>query len=390
MALDDSGLGVFNVLVAGAIALVLVTVIALLGLTLVGGMTSGLADDLTAQNRTSSPDPVTGAAVSFEDTSPGSGDVTQVYRVNDSTGYAVELTGANDSYVRSQGGVDLYENDTFTASTWARVNSSSSGETMTVLAAGSDVTLQYNGTDGNWTAWYYESSTGDSYRVDVDAANQPDNLTWVAAWRNETHFTIYRNTTQGEIVNISASNRSASGEFNASNFNGTLEETRVFDEALNSSERSGVVNNPVAPRPEANRTLRVMYDEGSGSTTALYFAGGERADLSNFSWVHGHDGHVLTEGTDYEIDLSDGTITALAGGRIDGAPVVWIDYEFKPSDRILDLVEPLGTAFGLLSTSTLVIPAAAILAVLIGGVIGSIAFARGRNGLNLDFRRGDR
>lgn len=371
---DGAGLGVFSVLLGGAIALVVVTIIALLGLVVVGGMAESMGTEGDPFNTSSSADPVTGQAVSFENTQ-GEREVLEVYSVQDSRGNAVRLTGADDSYVQSQESVDLASGDNWTVATWARVRDGQGAASMTAVSADGEVLIQYNGSRSEWSAWYYDEGARNSYRANVSAPDQPGNLTLVTATANSTHFWIYANQTRGETVKITGSNI-VDADVSSGNWNGTLDETRTFNGTTNDSEQADLHNNPVAPRPSRDRTARLMYDEGQGDTTAIFFTG-TRADLSNFSWVDGLDGHELTEGTDYEIDTSAGTITALDGGKIDGAPVVWIDYRYQPLNPVGKVSEAIQPAFQLLGTSVIVIPAAAILAVLVGGLIGAITLVGG-------------
>lgn len=374
MSTDDgpNGLGIFLVLIIGSVALVVFTVTLLLGMTLVGGMAADMGETIEPYNTTASPNPEPGTAIQFANTA-GKREVIEVYQVNDSTGYAVNLTGADDSYVQSKESVNLAADDTWSVSTWARVDSDAQTQTMTAVSANGRVLIQYNGSAGNWSAWYYEEGDRDSWRVNV-TANQPGNLSLVTATSNGTHFWIYRNATKGQVVNITGSNI-ANATLNATNWHGTLEETRVFDDETNDSEQSALYNNPVAPRDERNRTARIMYDEGKGSTTAIYFTG-TQADLSNFTWTKsGLPGHELTEGADYELRKADGTITAIVGGSIDDAPVVWIDYRYQALSNLGELNEALQVAFGLISRAAIAIPAIAVLIVLIGGLFGAIKLA---------------
>jgi len=356
--------GIFMTLVIAAVALVMFTVVLLVGVSLVDGVVSGIGGQAGPVNTSASPDPVTGQAVSFEDTS-GEATVTQVYDVVDSRGYAVALTGASDSYVQTDSDVTLTSDATWSVSTYAAVDATATGTTMTALSVDGRILLQYNGTAGSWAAWYYNESSRNSYRVSVTAPD-PTNLTRIEARHNGSALTIYRNTTQGTTATTGTSN-TADAWPDATNWDGRLDETRTFDDPLPSSERASLVTNPVGPAPGTNRTARLMYDQGGGTTTPIYFAGAD-ATLSNASWVGGLPGASLTEGADYELDTGAGTITALANGRIGGAPVVWIDYRYNPADEVASLGQTLVESYGIFGVAALVIPGVAVLAVLVGGL----------------------
>lgn len=375
---------IFTMITLGALALVVFTIVLLLGLALVGNMAADIGETRDPFNKTASPNPTTGEAVSFEDTSHAA-EIHEIFSVNDSTGYAIQLSGAGDSYVRSDQNVSIASDDTWTVSTWARVSDGAANDTMTAISANGRVLIEYNGTTGNWSAWYYDDGSRDSYQVEVSAPNQPENLTLVTATSNGTHFTIYANTTQGETADITSSSLEDS-EINATNWAGTLEETKTYDDYTNLSEQQDLYDNPIAPKTDRNRTARLMYDEGSGSSTAIYFAG-TTATISNGTWVNGLAGHELTEGSDYEIDQSSGTITALEGGRIDGAPVVWIDYRYEPLNRIGQIGSSLMSAFTLFGVGAIIIPAAVVLGVLVYGLIRGLRTIE-MDGLGFNKRNG--
>ena len=372
-------LGVFAVLVFGAVALVVLTITLLFGMQLVGAFANGLGAVQAPHNVTSSPDPITGEAVEFADTQ-GPSSVLGVYSVEDSTGYGLYLTGASDSYYQSKESVNLAADDTWSVSTWARVNASATSDTMTAVSANGRVLIQYNGSTSEWVGWYYDDGTGNSYRLSGSAPNQPGNLSLVTVTSNATHVVLYRNTTQLDVRDISTSSVE-DAELNASNWHGTLDETRVFDDYTNASEQSDLHSNPVAPRPDRTRTARLTFDEGSGSTTAIYFTG-TVATLSNHTWVDGLEGHELTDGVDYTLNQDSGTITALDGGRIDGAPVVWVTYRYEGLNDVGVVARNMNGAFELFGTSVLVIPATAVLATLIGGLVGAISVLGSRGGRN--------
>jgi ABC-type Fe3+ transport system permease subunit len=84
------------------------------------------------------------------------------------------------------------------------------------------------------------------------------------------------------------------------------------------------------------------------------------------------------------------TITLLFGMQIAGEFAAGIDVDNEYSDQANQTVNSTGSAFNLFAVSVLVIPATAVLAVLIGGLIGAVAMsgvgAPGMNGGNLGGR----
>lgn len=354
----------YGVFVVGAVALTVLSIVLLLAAALLGGMTAGMDTGDTPRNKTASPDPITGQSVSFEDTT-NAREILEVYSVKDSTGYAIQLNGSADSYAKSKTSVSLADERNWSLSTWARLQTT--GESQAVASLDGRVVIQYNQSTQQWVGWYYDDGSGYSYDVRVAAPNQPGNLSLVTVTANASHLTIYRNTTQGSTANISTASV-APLNTSVSNLNGTIDEMRVFADATNDSEQSDLYSSPVAPRPERNRTGRIMYDEGSGTTSAFYFTS-TSVELSNADWVQGLAGNELTEGTDYELDTASGGVTALAGGRIDGAPVVWIDYRFRPLNFVGQIGETAQVALSLFSSSVIVIPAVTVLSALLGMIV---------------------
>jgi hypothetical protein len=368
-------------LVMGAVALVVLVVVLLLGMTVLQGITDGLGASTTAGNVSSEPDPTAGQPVSFADTA-GDAEVQAVYDVRDSRGYGVALTGAPDSEVAADADFTVASDDTWTVATWAAVNSSATGETMTALSADGRVLIQYNGSASEWQVWYYDENGRDSYRVTV-AAPSPTDYTWVAAHHDGTTLTIYRNTTAGGSTSTTADSIT-SARTTSSNWHGRLDETRTFDDALTSSQRAALVADPVGPLENGTRTARIMYDQGQGTSTPIYFAD-TGATVSNASWVGGLDGQSLTAGTDYTIDEGAGTITALAGGRLEGAPVVFIDYRYLGTNAVGEVATAISGTLGVFGAAALLIPAVAVLAVLVVALAASPASLPGIGGRN---RRG--
>lgn len=369
-----SGLGFAFLAVIGAIALVVFSVTLLLGLTITGSVAEGLDDTKDPFNTTSSPDPETGTAVSFEDTS-GSATILEVFQVRDTTNTSINLTGADDSFMESQAAFEVSTDDTWSVCTWASVAPGAESDNMTAISANGRVLIQYDGSTSNWSIWHFDDGSSQSWRANVSAPNQPGNFSHICGIHNGTHLTAFRNTTEGDSVSTETNDSIADVNVDSGNWNGRIDETRLFDQALNSSQRSALHDYGVRPLPNATRTARITYDEGSGSTTEIYFAD-TRADLSNITWDDGLTGSVLEEGTDYEMSTSAGTITALSGGLIDGAPVVWIDYRYEPRNAVGNVAEAIRPAFGLFATAALAIPAVVVLGMLVSGLIGSVFLLR--------------
>lgn len=263
-----------------------------------------------------------------------------------SRGFAVNLTGANDSFVESRAGFDVAADDNWTVSVWGRVDPGAGSNNMTLLQVGGDLSIVYNGSEGNYSAWYYESGSRNSYRVNVSAPNQPANFTNVQVSSDGTNVSIYRNGTLGDRKNVSTALNTAPAPVNNSNWDGRVEEIRTFDNNLTASERDEIVNSPIKEQSDNNRTARVMFDQTRGSSVADVFFTNTVMELNNASNSPGFEGQVLDESDafttrDYVFSTDGPTLKPESGSPIDGQPVVYVEYQFKEhtfqiTDRIAD------------------------------------------------------
>lgn len=261
------------------------------------------------------------------------GDLGRDQTVFDSRGNAIRLTGADDSFVESDQSIEFATDANWTVSTWANVSDGAGSKNMTAVSLNGRVLLQYNGSQSNWSVWYFDEGSRDSWRANVSAPNQPGNFTLITAQHNGTHLTIYRNQTQGDVVNTSAGDNIEPVWINATNWEGDLDETRTWDANITDAQRNALFNNPIDPVVNS-RTARLYYDQGTGTEVLVFHAGGT-ATLSNGSWVDGLAGKTLDEktgpadvvgGNDYEWDEEGPRIKPRSGGELEDQPVAWVDY----------------------------------------------------------------
>jgi len=100
----------------------------------------------------------------------------------------------------------------------------------------------------------------------------------------------------------------------------------VFNGTLTSSEQSALYTAPTAPLESAPRHSRVLYDSyDSLDSIPVYIAGGT-LDGTAATKAPGLTGEAAVEGTDWS--LSGDVITLLAGGVLEGAPVVFVAWSF--------------------------------------------------------------
>jgi len=82
----------------------------------------------------------------------------------------------------------------------------------------------------------------------------------------------------------------------------------------------------------------------TGSTGVVSVSGDVDADTGNYQEIEGYDidtsnitatdsgGTTLTQGTDYELNATDGTIKFLSGGSVSSGDQVDLDYSYQATD----------------------------------------------------------
>lgn len=273
--------------------------------------------------------------------------------VRDSRGFALRFTGADDSTLQSDGGFDAAQGSNWTIGTGAWVNASAvDSNNMTALAVGGpDVILRYENASGGaqWSAYVVQQSG--THQVNVSEPD-PQNMSYVWVTRAGDDVTIHRynatGNTTGETANVSTAGDVSGSLVASENWHGRLDETRLFNSTLNATQRQQVVDAPVRPLTSADRTGRLMYDAGSGTSVNIYWAGVD-ATASNVSYADGFDGTELDEDTlltsgDYKWREDGPELKPLAGGALDSAPVAFVEHDFSslksaPMKNIADVYD---------------------------------------------------
>lgn len=282
-----------------------------------------------------------GSAGTFVSLNDGIGENQTVYKT---TGYALNLTGADDSYFESTKSVDLAADDNWTVSVWGNVDQGAGTKNMTAVSVNGRVIVRYNGTAGNWTAWYYDGGSRNSYQVNVSTSGtEVGNFTNVQVVANGTHLAIYRGGTAGETTSITSSS-SVDAPVGSGNWDGRLEEVRTFDAALDATTRSELVNSPVDQQPDQSPTARIMFDQPGRNQQLLLYTGA-RVTTSNATFSAGFDEQIMQEQsltndiaftTDYKWHKTGPEIAPTSGGELDGAPVAYATYDFG-TDGVADV-----------------------------------------------------
>lgn len=251
--------------------------------------------------------------------------------VHNSRGYAVNLTGSDDSYVESDTDVDVATSDTWTVSVWAYVDGGAANDDMIAASVDGRAIIEYNGTADEWRGWYFDDGSGSSYEVNISTSgNEAGNYTNVMLWHNNGQLAIFRDNTSSNLVSTSGDGV-VSAPFNATNWNGRLEELRTFDEALNNSERNTIMTEPLEPMPGSNPTARIMFDEPYRDWQYIFYSDAN-LDTSNVTFSDGFQGTEMQRGQyafagdDYDWNPDGPRIKPLGGGELEDAPVAYVDY----------------------------------------------------------------
>jgi len=303
-----------------------------------------------------------GGVVEFRETAVsldgGSADLPGANETNvsaaQSLGTAAQLDGSADSYVTSDTAPDVAGD--WSLSTHARVRDTTS--TQIVYSDDARVLL-YNGSANEYVGVWYDSATGETYAV-REVADSPE---------SRTHLVLTKNSSQPDTLRlyegssgVATTNTATDATFRGGNLNGTLEETRVFNDSLTSAERQTLADSPTAPLPNGDRAYRVMYDAYSLPATFPAFFSGASTNVGDIQLADGAAGEATTQGTDWA--LSSGSVLALDGGSLDGAPVVYVSYtgEFGALIGILETLQTVVSGgVNLLVVGTIIVAAAYLL-----------------------------
>lgn len=254
--------------------------------------------------------------------------------VYDSRGYAIHFADSNDSYIQAEKDVELSSGGNWTVSVWGSLNESATAdEARTLVDLDGQLMIVHDDTSDEWVAYYYDEGQRSGTNVSVASNSQPGSLTNIQVVRAGDQVTIYRNTTAGETKTVSG-DTIFEAPTDATDWHGRFEELRVYDDALDSGTRSDLYTDPNGPTTGNNQTARAMVDEPAKSRQRLYYTDAYLKQ-SNVTFQRGHPGQMLDEGSigllgaDYEWNTEGPEIRPVGGGRLDGAPVAYVDYNLQ-------------------------------------------------------------
>lgn len=186
---------------------------------------------------------------------------------------------------------------------------------------------------GDWVAYYNNSSMDALTRVSADAPR--DGFHPICTRYDDDSGTLWLRTPSGwdsdKMDNTVESRNVSVGWI------GRIDEVRTYRTPISNATMSTYADDQIEPLPGTDRASRMMFDEGSGSTTAVYFDG-STATIRDAEWVDGIPGpatggffkslttETLREGSDYAIGSSPFSIKIVEGGYLEGAPVEYVSW----------------------------------------------------------------
>lgn len=224
-------------------------------------------------------------------------------------------------------------------------DTASPNETYTVFAHdNASVLILYDA--GQWTA-SYDNGTADA-RATIDAPSPKDGYTAVCARYDASteelvvarDGTVSAPDTMDTITNV----RNATWDWN-----GKLDEIRVWDEAVSNSTITAYSDDPVQPLNSTSQIARFMFDEGKGSSTTVHYSASD-ATVHGAQWSEGVEGPNLKRGTDYEVYGDPLTVKVVSGSYLEGAPVAFATWG---SLLPFDVIGIMAMLFALLLLATM-------------------------------------
>lgn len=329
------------------VSVVAIGVVALVGL-LVMGTLGGVAVNFGIADQTHSIDePQTGETYEFDLDDP------DTFEVKATQEFAIDPEG--DGHVEISDTEALADGD-WTVKATSAVNGSTAATYNLLAYNDEEILVEYS--DGEYRAMHY---TGDQSALATVTASEPTDLTPIAVSWDATAEELTLATPDGTDTAL-LSAEDPDREL-ALDWNGAVDEIRVFDEHRDVAT-SAYLDDPIQPL-DGEQTVRVMFNEGSGDTTVNYY-GAEDATIVDATWTDGVENPELVEGEDFDTTTEPTTVTFLAGGYFEGAPVAFVELEsLGPLAAVIDsILSGFGSAMGLIPVVMIVILSAVIISVV--------------------------
>lgn len=249
--------------------------------------------------------------------------------------------------------------------TWTSAAQSTANTENRTIVGYENIALWYDGSNAEYVGYYYNDSTREEYSIRV-AAPDPTNSSLVCVQRDGSTLMASRNTTTSSVaVSSATTTRGPPG----ADWNGTIEETRLYDYPLNSSQRGEWVGEPVLAVQGPAPALRLTYDvRGDSGPVRVFFAGGSASLTGDAQLVRGFDGPAVTRGTDYSWDGLDGATLTVDGATLeDDGEVLYHQFSKSQFGGLINRAGQIGASAFALLVVALLLKAATAVAGFVGG-----------------------
>lgn len=282
----------------------------------------------------------------------------RTYYATDGTGVQLTSNAGDPTYVNASVG-PLSSSWTACVST-ALSDDATTAATYDVLALdNASAQLQFDG--GDWLS-YYSNGTHDA--AVTAAAPSPTERTAVCARYDDSANELALFVDGAEQATGALDSGTESRNV-AVSLDGTVDEVRVVATAVPDAALSGYASEPSKPLDvaDSDRQARIMFDEESGTTSTVYYAGSE-ARLVNAGWTSSDavPERVLPSGS-YTVENGPWTLTLT--GEWAAHPRVVVQYTNNPFAGAIMTIRSAGSAgFVISAIGLLSIPAVALVVLI--------------------------
>lgn len=227
--------------------------------------------------------------------------------------------------------------------------------THTIIAVDNE-TLVVSYDDGQWSAYYDDGSV--SAKVNVSATTDE---TPIVVTRDADAGTLSihaEEATDTKALDTDTEQRGVNLEWA-----GTIDEVRFINGTLTDSQIQTFRDDPINPLDVTTHEARWMFDEGEGPTSKNYYNGTD-AQLVGVGWAGGVVDPGLSEGVDYAVSFDPLTVTILADGYLDPAPVAYVVWRGPLSATAQAIIGGFSGAFELLPVVMLILMASVVIATI--------------------------
>lgn len=334
--------------VGAIVAVVIIGVVALFGISILGSL-GVVAVDLGTTSGDAAFNPTVGESQTLD---TNVDEAPSFWKVSLTKGNGVQLDGNGYVAAETPSG---WDNASWTACATGRLADGANPEATYALLAveNESILIQYDA--GHWTG-YYDNGTSEA-SVTLPAQN-PGSLSSVCLAYNDTEDTIelHADGQDSSPESMGSATRNLSLDWQ-----GTVDEVRFFDQELSNATEDRYSTHPAAGLGVED-SGRYMLDEGSGSTSKAYYMDASATLVGGASWGSGVASPELEQGADYQVSVNPLEITPSAGGLIDSSPILYVEWATGLSGTFASVLEGTGSALTLIPVLLIVILASVIIA----------------------------